>query len=216
MIKVIVPSVIAETQAELDSVFSRVKDISALFQLDVMDSQFVPTSSLNFDFSLPGGKYHYEAQLMVEEPRKWIEVNGEKVDTIIAQVESAKEPESFIEFVKERQKRVGLALKPETDIIQVKDYLEDIDQVLVMTVHPGYYGGEFLPETLYKVKKIRELQPELDIEVDGGIRPDTIIQADASGANMFVCGSYLVKADTIEERVKRMDVLKKSVRADRI
>jgi ribulose-phosphate 3-epimerase len=214
MIKVIVPSVIAETQAELETVFSRVKDIADLFQLDVMDSQFVPPSSLDFNFTLPGGKCRYEAQLMVEEPKKWIEMNGEKVDTIIAQIESVKDPESFIEFVKERQKKVGFALKPETDIIQVRDYLENIDQVLVMTVHPGYYGGEFLPEALDKVKKLRALQPELDIEVDGGIKPDTIIQANAAGANMFVCGSYLVKADSVEERMSRMDKLKKSVQAD--
>ncbi len=214
MIKVIVPSVIAETQAELETVFSKVKDIARLFQLDVMDSQFVPTSSLDFNFILPGGKCRYEAQLMVEEPKKWIEMNGEKVDTIIAQIESVKDPESFIEFVKDRQKKVGFALKPETDIIQVRDYLENIDQVLIMTVHPGYYGGEFLPETLDKVKKLRELQPKLNIEVDGGIKPDTIIQADTAGANMFVCGSYLVKADSIEERMSRMDALKNSVQAD--
>jgi ribulose-phosphate 3-epimerase len=198
MMKVIVPSVIAETQAELEIVFSRVKDIAGLFQLDVMDSQFVPSSSLDFDFRLPGGKYRYEAQLMVEEPRKWIEMNGEKVDTIIAQIESVKDPEGFIEFVKDRKKRVGFALKPETDIIQVKDHLECID----------------LPETLDKVKKLRELQPELDIEVDGGIKPDTIIQADVAGANLFVCGSYLVKADDVEERVRRINILKKSIQAD--
>lgn len=214
MIKVVVPSVIAETQAELETVFSRVKDIAELFQLDVMDSKFVPTSSIDFNFTLPGGEYRYEAQLMVEEPNKWIEMNGEKVDTIIAQIESVRDPEIFIEFVKQRNKRVGFALRPETDIIQVRDYLENIDQVLVMTVHPGYYGGEFLPVTLDKVRKLRELRPELDIEVDGGIKPETIIQADAAGANMFVCGSYLVRADTIEERVSRMQVLKKSVRAD--
>ncbi len=214
MIKVIVPSVIAKTQAELEIIFSRVKDIAGLFQLDVMDSKFVPSSSLDFDFTLPRGKYRYEAQLMVEEPRKWIEMNGEKVDTIIAQIESVKNPESFIEFVKDRKKRVGFALKPETDIIQVKDHLESIDQVLVMTVHPGYYGGEFLPETLDKVKKLRELQPELDIEVDGGIKPGTIMNADVAGANLFVCGSYLVKADSVEERVKRINILKKSIQAD--
>ncbi len=212
--KVIVPSVIAETQAELEIVFSRVKDIAGLFQLDVMDSKFVPSSSLDFDFRLPGGKYRYEAQLMVENPRKWIEMNGEKVDTIIAQIESVKDPEGFIEFVKDRKKRVGFALKPETDITQVEDHLKNIDQVLIMTVHPGYYGGEFLPETLDKVKKLRELQPELDIEVDGGIKPGTIMNADVAGANLFVCGSYLVKADSVEERVKRINILKKSIQAD--
>jgi len=214
MKKVIVPSVIAKTQEELDIIFSKVKDIAGLFQLDVMDGKFVQNNSLDFDLELPRGKFRYEAQLMVEDPREWMEENGEKVDTIIAQIESVKNPEIFIESVMKIKRKVGFALKPETDVVQIQDYLERIDQVLVMTVHPGYYGGEFLPQTLDKVKRLRELQPELNIEVDGGIKPDTIVKADEAGANMFVCGSYLVKADNVEERMKRMETLMSLIQAD--
>jgi len=214
MNRLIIPSVIAKTQEELDSVFSKVQDIAGLFQLDVMDGRFVPNHSLDFDFILPREEYKYEAQLMVENPEEWIEKNGEKVETIIAQIESVKNPESFIEFVKNRQKRVAFALKPETDVVQIQDYLARIDQVLVMTVHPGYYGGEFLPPTLDKVKRLRELMPELDIEVDGGIQPHTIDKAKEAGANLFVCGSYLITAENNEERIKRINILKNLIQED--
>lgn len=211
MNRLIIPSVIAKTQEELDRVFSKVQNIASLFQLDVMDGRFVPNHSLDFDFRLPRDKYEYEAQLMVENPEKWVENNGEKVDTIIAQIESVKNPESFIKYVKNKQKRVGFAIKPETDVVQIQDYLESIDQVLVMTVHPGYYGGEFLPPTLDKVKRLRGLKPELDIEVDGGIQPQTIGKAKEAGANLFVCGSYLITAENNEDRVKRINILKNLV-----
>jgi ribulose-phosphate 3-epimerase len=214
MNRIVIPSVIAKTQKELDCVFSKVRDIARLFQLDVMDGRFVPSQSLNFDFRLPGKKYEYEAQLMVENPEEWIEKNGEKVDTIIAQIESVKNPESFIGYVKNKKKRVAFALKPETDVVQVQDYLESIDQVLVMTVHPGYYGGKFLPPTLDKVKRLRELKPELDIEVDGGIQPHTIERAREAGANLFVCGSYLIAAENNEERMKRINILKNIIQED--
>ena len=214
MKKTVVPSLIAETQEELDVLFPTVKDIAELFQLDVMDGRFVSSSSLDFDLRLPSGKWRFEAQLMVEDPVKWVERNGESVETVLAQIESTENPKNFIEFARKWDKRVGFALRPETDIEEITDYLNTIDQVLVMTVHPGFYGGEFLPETLDKVRKLRDRMPDLDIEVDGGIKPDTIVKAHEAGANMFVCGSYLVQADSVEERKKRIDILYNLIEED--
>ncbi len=214
MKKIVVPSLIAETQEELDVLFPKVKDIAGFFQLDVMDGQFVPNSSLDFDLRLPSGKWRFEAQLMVEDPVKWVERNGENVETMLAQIESVEKPESFLEFARKKDKGVGFALRPETEIDEIEDYLSDIDQVLVMTVHPGYYGGKFLPETLDKVRKLRDRMPDLDIEVDGGIKPDTILRAHEAGANMFVCGSYLIQAETVKERMKRMDLMQSLIEED--
>jgi len=208
MRKVIIPAVIAKTQQELDEILSKIKDHAQLLQLDVMDSKFVPSNSLDFDFKLPEKKYQFEAHLMIEAPEKWIDENWNKVDTIIAHFESAENPGRLIESVKNKEKKVALALNPETDVEQIKDYLNDLDQVLVMTVHPGFYGSKFLPETLDKIRKLRELQPELDIEVDGGIKPETIEVVSKAGANMFVSGSYLVNAENIRERI---DILKNKV-----
>jgi ribulose-phosphate 3-epimerase len=211
MKKVIIPSVIAKTQRELDDIFSKIKDNARLLQLDIMDTIFVPNTSLDFDFWLPQGEYQFEAHLMIESPEKWIEKNWKKVDTIIAHYEAVKNPERIIESLRSKKRKIGFALNPETDVDQIKDYLDEIDQVLIMTVHPGFYGSKFLSETLVKVRKLRELKPELDIEVDGGINLETIEKVDEAGANMFVSGSYLINSENIQERI---DILRNKINTD--
>lgn len=208
MKKVIIPALIAKTQEELDDILSRIKDFASLLQLDIMDNKFVPNSSLDFDFKIPQEKYNFEAHLMIENPEKWVEKHWEKVDTIIAHFEAVTNPETLIESVKAKKKRMAFALNPETDLGQIKKYLPEIDQILIMTVHPGFYGSKFLPETMDKIRRLRKLKPELDIEVDGGINPDTIEQVNEAGANMFVSGSYIVKANNILERI---NTLKKKI-----
>ncbi len=211
MKKVIIPAVIAKSQKELDGIFSKIKDSACLLQLDIMDSKFVPNSSLDFDFKLPQKKYKFEAHLMVEYPEKWIDENWEKVDIIIAHFESVKNPGEIIESVKKKEKKIAFALNPETDVEQIKKYLDDIDQVLIMTVHPGFYGSKFLPKTLNKVRWLRELRPDLDIEVDGGIKPGTIEEVSKAGANMFVSGSFIINSADIKESIK---ILENKIKAD--
>lgn len=211
MKKVIIPAVIAKSQKELDGIFSKIKDSACLLQLDIMDSKFVPNSSLDFDFKLPQKKYKFEAHLMVEHPEKWVDENWEKVDIIIAHFESVKNPGKIIESVKKKEKKVAFALNPETDVEQIKKYLDDIDQVLIMTVHPGFYGSKFLPKTLNKVRWLRELRPDLNIEVDGGIKPGTIEEVSKAGANMFVSGSFIINSADIKESIK---ILENKIKAD--
>jgi len=205
MKKVIIPAVIAKTQEGLEDIFSKIKDSARLLQLDVMDNKFVPNTSLDFDFQLPQGKYQFEAHLMIENPEKWIAEYGNKVDTIIAHFEAVENPERIIESVKKKDKKMAFALNPETDIDQIRDYLSQLDQVLIMTVHPGFYGSPFLPETMDKIRRLRELKPSLDIEVDGGITADTIDEVNKAGANMFVSGSYLIKSENIRERIEILE-----------
>jgi ribulose-phosphate 3-epimerase len=206
--KTIIPAIIAKNQEELDNLVNKVKDIVDLMQLDVMDGVFVPNNSLDFDFKIPPTNCKYEAHLMVDNPEEWIEKYCEKVDTVLAHFESCKDPEKIIELVKERGKRVGFVLNPETPVQKLDQYLDKIDQVLIMTVNPGFYGSPFLPETLDKVKKLRELKPNLDIEVDGGIKAETIESASKAGANMFVSGSYIMKSEKPKEAI---EILKQKV-----
>ncbi len=196
----IVPAVIAKDQRELNSILRRIPANVSLVQLDVMDGKFVPNRSLDFEFELDE-KYSYEAHLMVKSPDSWIKTHGKRIDTIIAHYEATTNPEKTIKKIKNMGKKAALALNPGTGIEQVMDYLDDLDQILIMTVHPGSYGSPFLPEVMDKITKIRQLKPELDVEVDGGIKPETIAMPNRAGANMFVSGSYLVKADHMEERV---------------
>lgn len=210
MRKIIIPAVIAKTQGELDDIFSRIKDSAQLLQLDIMDGKFVPNNSLDFDFRLPEKKYLYEAHLMIDDPERWVDENWEKVDTVIAHFESVKNPERIIEYVKTKGKKIAFALNPETGPDLILNYLDDIDQVLIMTVNPGFYGSKFLPEMSDKIRRLRKLQPGMDIEVDGGIKPDTIEEVYDAGANMFVSGSYLINSDDVKERIRILEEIIKT------
>jgi len=200
----IIPAIIAESQEELNTRINKVKDHFSILQLDIMDGQFVPTHSLDFDFKLPENNCKFEAHLMVADPEAWIEKNSNIVDLILIHMESTDDPKKTIDLAKSKGKKVGLVLNPETPVEKIKLYLDQIDQVLIMTVNPGYYGSPFLPETLDKIKEIRTLKPNLNIEVDGGIGKDTIKQAHQAGANLFVSGSYLQKSDDIKSAIKAL------------
>ncbi|MBU4221623.1 MAG: ribulose-phosphate 3-epimerase [Euryarchaeota archaeon] len=206
--KMIIPAIIARTQKELDEHLRNVEGYSELVQLDIMDGTFVPNNSLYFDFDVSGSNISFEAHLMITDPVGWIEKNWWKVDTIIVHFESCQNPEDIIRFVKNKGKKIGFAISPETAVHNVKPYLDDIDQLLIMTVNPGSYGGKFLPGTLSKISEARKLKPNLDIEVDGGVAPDTIKLINDAGANMFVSGSYILKSDGVKEAI---DSLKKLI-----
>jgi len=192
--KHIIPAIIAETQEQLTTIIDKVKGHAGILQLDFMDGVFVPTRSIDFNFELQEYDGIYEAHLMVGDPLGWIEKHGSKIDSILAPIEACDNPLDVIEAIKNLGKKPGFVLNPETQISSISDYLLDIEQVLIMTVNPGYYGSPFLPDVVAKISELRSINPKINIEVDGGITPDTIELVDKAGANMFVSGSYIVRA----------------------
>ena len=202
--KKIIPAIIAKTQDELDVLLSKVINIVEIAQLDIMDEKFVPNTSLFFDFKLPETSCTFEAHLMIEKPEVWIENNWQKVDTILVHYESCNNPKSIISDVKSKGKIIGFVLNPETSIEKLSSFIDDIDQVLIMTVNPGFYGSPFLPEMLDKIRELRNLKPDLNIEVDGGITDKTIDLVDKAGANMFVSGSYIMKSKNVEDSINKL------------
>jgi ribulose-phosphate 3-epimerase len=202
--KKIIPAIIAKTQDELDVLLSKVINLVEIAQLDIMDEKFVPNTSLFFDFKLPETSCTFEAHLMIKKPEVWIENNWQKVDTILVHYESCNNPKSIISDVKNKGKIIGFVLNPETSIEKLSSFIDDIDQVLIMTVNPGFYGSPFLPEMLDKIRELRNLKPDLNIEVDGGITDKTIDLVDKAGANMFVSGSYIMKSKNVEDSINNL------------
>lgn len=199
----ILPSIIAHSQEELDQRIEKVHSFFPLLHLDIMDGQFVKNRSLFFDFLLPKN-VSCEAHLMVENPEEWVFQNLKKVDAVLVPIESCTVPYRLIQFVHDADKRIGFALNPETPLSEIEEFLEAIDLVLVMTVHPGQYGAAFVPETLEKIKELSRRQPALPIEVDGSINPDTIKHVADAGASRFVVGSYLQKAENVSAAVQNL------------
>jgi ribulose-phosphate 3-epimerase len=199
----IIPSIIAKTQEELDGMVNRVLGKARRVMLDVMDGVFVGNHSLDFDFHVPEG-LEYEAHLMVANPLEWVEDSGHKVGIVIYQVETLDDVDGAIRDAKDKGLKVSLALSPETGIDAVLPHLKSLDAVLVMTVTPGTFCIEFIPGTLEKVSRLREIDPGIDIEVDGCMSPDHVKMAKEAGANVFDSGSYVMKSDDVAEAMARL------------
>ena len=197
---------IARSKEEFRGIISKVEDDFSMLQLDVMDGEFVKDKSLDFDLELPKG-LKYEAHLMVRDVAGWIEKHGLEVDRIVFHFEAVEDAREIIKLIRDKGKEVGIAINPLTEVSEIKPYLELLDMVLVMTVEPGSYGGKFLSETLRKVETLRKLNPDMDIEVDGGINDETIALADVAGANLFIAGSYLQKSKNIKRSLTLLESL---------
>jgi ribulose-phosphate 3-epimerase len=204
MKKYIIPAIIAKNQSEIDERIIKVKDHVSLIQLDVMDGEFVPNTSLDFDFTLPPSSCAYEAHLMVAHPEQWIKQHHHLADTILVHIETTSKPQDVIDLAKENGTQIGFVLNPETPLASIEAYLDQLDQVLIMTVVPGFYGSTFIPEMASKIQELRKKQPFLNIEVDGGITDKTISVVDKAGANLFVSGSYIVKADDVTGAIESL------------
>ena len=165
--------------------------------LDVMDGHFVP----NITFGAPvvqclrkHTKAVLDVHLMVSDPRKWIpDMRAAGADIFTFHMEVEDNIDEVIAAVKESGMKVGLALKPGTPVEKVLPYVSALDQVLVMTVEPGFGGQKFMSDMMPKVAFLRERFPSLNIQVDGGLAADTIDIAASAGANMIVAGSAVFK-----------------------
>ena len=134
---------------------------------------------------------------MIKSPRKWIEKNWKNFDLFAIHIESVskEDADKIIGLVKNKKKKIGLALNPETKIDRIKIHLDEIDYVLVLMVKPGKYGGKFNPKVIEKIKRLKKLKPNLEIEVDGGVNEKILPLAKKAGANRFAVGSYIQNSE---------------------
>ena len=141
---------------------------------------------------------------MIKSPEKWIEKHGHKVELCIPQFEEVKDKDKYILLSKKTKKKVAFALKPETKVKELKPFLNEINYLLILTVHPGFYGAKYLRSPLKKIKQIKKLNSKIKIIVDGHMNQETIKEAKNSGADYFVSGSFLSKSDNPKKALKEL------------
>jgi ribulose-phosphate 3-epimerase len=203
MRSLVIPAIIANEQSQIDKMLEKVKGKAERIMVDVMDDKFVPNTSLDFDFKLPTG-FEYEAHLMIRNPLDWVRENGDKVDIVIIHVETLKDVGEAVESVKKHGKKVILAFRPETSVDTIQDHIKEIDGVLIMTADPGHYCEVFLSDTLDKIKRVREFDKNIPIEVDGCMDPENVKLASSAGANLFATGSYIFKSNDVDKALKEL------------
>jgi ribulose-phosphate 3-epimerase len=195
------PSILSADFANLETDFASISSADGI-HVDVMDGHFVP----NLTFGLPVVKRMQEistlpldVHLMIEDLDRWaVEYAKLGVFSVTMHIESCRDVVGTIKAVKSTGSRVGLAIKPATPIIAIEPYLAIVDQVLVMSVEPGFGGQSFIPESLQKIRdlkaKLNALSLSTWLQVDGGINLENIEAVAATGADTFVAGSAVFTA----------------------
>ena len=212
MIK-LAPSILSADFARLLEDVKKVEKAGCEYlHIDVMDGHFVPNitlgpaivKSLRKDVNMV-----FDAHLMIENPDNYIkEFADAGCDIIVVHQEACTHLHRTIQNIKSHGVKAGVALNPATQIETIKYVLEDVDMVLLMSVNPGFGGQSYIPVVTKKIKELRALIDEMgldiDIEVDGGVKPSNISEVVNAGANVIVAGSAIFNAGDIDEAVKSL------------
>lgn len=205
----IAPSILSADFGRLNEDIKTIEGFADMLHIDVMDGHFVDNISLGpvvtekINTKLP-----LDVHLMIDAPAKYIEKFAKINPEIITfHFEAAKNPKKIIDLIKKHSK-VGISIKPETELDKIKNFIEHVDMVLIMTVEPGFGGQKFISDMIPRIKELRQFiknnNLNVDIQVDGGINKETAKLALDAGANILVAGSYIFNAGNREEAINSL------------
>lgn len=204
MIKII-PAILENNINDIKKRVNQIKDYTDRIHLDIMDGEFVPNTTFNDPAVLAKTPLNIKItlHLMINHPefffKKWADCA--EVDTIIFHLEATHNVSEAIKFVRKSNKKVGIAINPRSSSYTVKDYINDIDEVLVMGVEPGYAAQAFNSDVLEKITYLKSLRSDLLISVDGGINHLTNKKIIKAGADVLCANSFIFKSKDIKAAI---------------
>lgn len=213
----IAPSILSANFSKLADEIKDVEKAGADYiHIDVMDGHFVPNITMGplvVEAIRPITKLPLDVHLMIENPDQFIESFVKAgADYITVHVEACKHLHRTIQYIRSFGVKAGVVLNPATPVEMIKHVLKDIDMVLLMTVNPGFGGQRFIKSVLPKIKQVKELIDQeglnIEIEVDGGINPETAKLCTDAGANVLVAGSAIYNH---EDRKKAINEIRKTL-----
>jgi ribulose-phosphate 3-epimerase len=210
------PSILSADFSQLGREIKRLEDGGADFiHVDVMDGHFVPNLTIGppvIKALKKNCSIKFDVHLMISPVHKYIEAYSDAgADIITIHPEATDNLSASISKIRELKKKVGVSLNPETKVETIKDYLGEIDLVLIMSVNPGFGGQKFMPKVLDKIKELKQIQKDknidFDIEIDGGINFENSKIAIEAGANILVSGTTVFKSNNGDIK-RNIDTLK--------
>lgn len=202
------PSILSADFANLESELGRIRNADAV-HVDIMDNHFVP--NLTFGLQMATRLHQVsplplDVHLMIDDPDRWAPGYAEAgAFSVTFHAEAAREPVAIARALRERGARAGLALKPGTPVEPYLEMLHEFDQILVMTVEPGFGGQSFMPSTMPKLSRLADAVSrtgaDVWLQVDGGITAETILIAAEAGADTFVAGSAVFNAAVPDDEI---------------
>ena len=207
----IIPAILVKSRADLLKQIELVKPYVKTVQIDVMDNDFVPNKTIGIEElqSLPDG-VQYEFHWMVQNPERWIkEINEGRNDLHLIHIEAKMDFDNVKKAVKKVGGTLGVAINPPTPIEKIYPYEKEkaVSQILIMSVNPGFSGQKYISGVEEKIRTLHQRNPDLDIEVDGGISLETIGQAASAGANKLCAASAIYAAESVEAAIDQLEVL---------
>ena len=198
------PSILSADFSQLGNEIKRLEEGGAdLIHVDVMDGHFVPNLTIGppvIKALKKNCSIKFDVHLMISPVHKYIDAYSEAgADIITIHPEATDDLSASISKIKNLKKKVGVSLNPESKVSLIKDYLDQVDLVLIMSVNPGFGGQKFMPEVLDKIKELKIIQEnqkiDFDIEIDGGINFENSKEAIEAGANILVSGTTIFKSN---------------------
>ena len=215
---ILAPSILAADFKELGKEIQTIEENGAQYlHFYVMDGMFVPSISFGvpvLESIRPATKLVCDAHLMVTEPIRYVEAFAKAgADLITVHLEACEDINATIERIRACGCKVGVSICPDTPVISVKNLLKKVDMILIMSVHPGFGGQAFIPESLDKIRELKAMIDAeglcVDIQVDGGIYTHNVEEVIEAGANVIVAGSAIFKGDTANNTKEMLEILKR-------
>ncbi len=207
----VVPAILTEDPSALETMVRQAETFTTYVQFDFMDGRFVPSRGIALkhlaDLSI---KLSWEAHLMVLRPEDYLEgLQQAGARRVVFHYEAVPSPREVISLVRSLGLEVGLAVNPETPVSAILPLASEVDSVLFLSVNPGFYGSQFIPEVLDKIVEFRSAQPGVETGIDGGIKESNIAQVARSRPDVIYVGSAIFLQPQPDESFRRLLTLAK-------